>query len=88
MFFKQWDEEKYLNSATMLLNNYVQAMKIIEEDSISLAEAMKSLNIQDGDVERWQTEQVEYFANLGKEPEWDIHAVAYVELLQDLQNVE
>jgi hypothetical protein len=88
MFFKQWDEEKYLNLGTMLYNNYVQAITIIEDESHALVEAMKSLNIQDGDLEHWNVEQAEYFESLGMEPEWDIHAVAYVEHLQELQNIE
>lgn len=87
-FFRQWDEEKYYNLGTMLLKNYIQALKIIETESIALTEAMGSLGIQDGDLDHWQEEQVKYFETLGNEPEWDIHAVAYVELLQELQEVE
>jgi hypothetical protein len=52
MFFKQWDEEKYQNLGTMLLKNYLQALGIIENESMLLLEAMKSLNIQDGDIKQ------------------------------------
>ena len=88
MFFKQWDEEKYQNHATMLLKNYLQALDIIENESLLLSEAKKSLNIQDDDLERWQKEQSEYFDSLGDEPDWDVHAVAYVELLRELHDIE
>jgi hypothetical protein len=88
MFFKQWDEEKYQNLGTMLFKNYLQALDIIKDESMLLSEAMKSMNIQEGDIERWHKEQVDYFASLGNEPDWDVHAVAYVELLQDLRDVE
>jgi len=88
MFFKQWDEEKYQNLGTMLLKNYLQVLGIIENESMLLLEAMKSLNIQDGDIKQWHAEQVEYFASLGNEQDWDVHVVAYVELLQELQNIE
>lgn len=87
-FLCQWDEEKYQNLGTMLLNNYRQALEIIETELIALTEATKSLGIQDGELDSWQEEQAEYFSTLGDEPERDIHAVAYVELLQELQDVE
>jgi Kyakuja-Dileera-Zisupton transposase len=88
MFFKQWDEEKYQNLSTMLRKNYLQALDIIKDESPLLLEAMRSLKIQDGDIEKWHREQVEYFATVGNEPEWDVHAVAYVELLQELIDIE
>ena len=88
MFFKQWDEEKYQNLATNLSKNYLQALDIIEDKSTLLLEAMKSLKIWDGKIERWHTEQVEYFSSIGNEPEWDVHAVAYVELLQEFHDIK
>lgn len=86
MHFKQWDEDKYLNLGTMLFNNYVQALDIIKTDSVALADAMHSLEISKNDLELWHEEEAKYFLSLGKEPEWDVHAVAYVELLQDLRD--
>jgi hypothetical protein len=88
MFFKQWDEEKYQNLGTMLYNNYVQALDIITNDSIALAEAMRSLSIDESTLKQWHEEETEYFKTLGQEPEWDVHAMAYVELLQDLQDLK
>ncbi|KAG1852587.1 hypothetical protein C8R48DRAFT_749778 [Suillus tomentosus] len=88
LFFKQWDEEKYLNLGTMILNNYKQALGIINSDGLVLQEAMNSLKIHPGELETWRAEEVEYFRTLGSEPEWDVHAMAYVELLQQLQEYD
>ena len=33
----------------------------------------------------WQADEKAYFKTVGKESEWDVHAVAYVEALQRLQ---
>ena len=85
MFFRQWDEEKYQNLATMLWNNYRQALDIVEHESVALADALRSLKITEADLERWEAEEVVYFKTLGQESEWDVHAVAYVELLQELR---
>ncbi|KAG2157044.1 hypothetical protein DEU56DRAFT_867153 [Suillus clintonianus] len=67
LFFKQWDEDKYLNLGTMIYNNYKQALDIVLTESIALDEAKQSL---------------------GKETEWDVHAMAYVELLLKLRDAE
>ncbi|KAG1837662.1 hypothetical protein F4604DRAFT_1885677 [Suillus subluteus] len=88
LFFKQWDKEKYLNIGTMILNNYKQALGIINSDSLILQQAMNSLRIHLGELETWHAEEVEYFRTLGSEPEWDVHAMAYVELLQEMQEYE
>ncbi|KAG2361431.1 hypothetical protein BDR07DRAFT_1451611 [Suillus spraguei] len=79
LFFKQWDEDKYANLGTMLLNNYRQALQIISSETVALEEAKTSLG---------QAEEVWYFQTLGKEPKWDAHAVVYVELLQQMQELE
>lgn len=88
LFFKQWDEDKYLNLGTMIYNNYKQALDIVSTESIALDEAKQSLGIQEGDLESWRQEEIEYFAHLGKETEWDVHAMAYVELLLKLRDAE
>jgi hypothetical protein len=72
----------------MIYNNYVQALDIIENESVALAAAKTSLQIDDGDLERWREEELKYFETLGQEPEYDVHAVAYVELLQNLRDVK
>ncbi|KAF9493811.1 hypothetical protein BDN71DRAFT_1483328 [Pleurotus eryngii] len=88
-FFQQWDEDKYLNLRTMILNNYKQALWILNEESIALEEAKKTLGIQPGDLEKWQNEEVAYIAELGKELEADVLAVAYYNItLRDVITLE
>lgn len=87
-FFQQWDAEKYENLGTMLLNNYRQALDIIEQDGPALTHAKETLNIQEGDLDLWQADEMNYFLTLGQEPEENIHKIAYVELLQELRDLE
>jgi hypothetical protein len=49
---------------------------------------MASLGINEKVLEQWHDKKVEYFRTLGKEPEWDVHTMAYVELLQELHDLE
>ncbi|KAG1835645.1 hypothetical protein EV424DRAFT_1468103 [Suillus variegatus] len=88
LFFKQWDEDKYLNLGTMIYNNYKQALDILSMESIALDEAKQSLDIQEGDLKTWRQEEIKYFTHLGKETEWDVHAMTYVELLLKLRDAE
>ncbi|KAG1780889.1 hypothetical protein EV702DRAFT_1193717 [Suillus placidus] len=88
MFFKQWDAEKYLNLGTMIFNNYRQALDIITHETVMLTEAMASLGIVEGDFPLWQEEEVQYFSTLGQEPEYDVHVMVYVKLLQSLRDLE
>ncbi|KAG6865109.1 hypothetical protein C0993_008272 [Termitomyces sp. T159_Od127] len=43
LFFCQWDEEKYKNLATMIYNNYRQALRIINVDGPELERAKQEL---------------------------------------------
>jgi hypothetical protein len=88
MFFQQWDHDKYRNLALMLSNNYRQALSIIQDDGKAVEEAMEALNIVSTDLEAWHREQVSFFETIGEESRWDIHAMAYVELLQELNATE
>jgi hypothetical protein len=88
LFFRQWDAEKYENLGTMLLNNYQQALRILEHDVPALAHAKQHFNIQEEDLEAWHQEEVQYFSTLGQEPEEDVHKLAYVELLQELREIK
>ena len=88
MFFQQWDDDKYQNLGLMLFNNYRQALSIISDEGSAVAEAIQSLGIQSSDLETWHREQTEFFETVGEESPWDIHAVAYVELLQELDSAE
>jgi len=88
MFFQQWDDDKYQNLGLMLFNNYKQALSIISDDGSAVKEAVQSLGIQTSDLETWHHEQTEFFETIGEESSWDVHAVAYVELLQELNSAE
>lgn len=49
---------------------------------------MKLLGLTEEQLENYHEEEAEYFQSLRQEPEWDVHAVVYVELLQELRNLE
>ncbi|KAG6884212.1 hypothetical protein C0992_006742, partial [Termitomyces sp. T32_za158] len=87
MFFQQWDAEKYENLATMLYNNYVQALRIIEREAPELEKSKVYFNIQPGDLAKWRSEELEHFSTLGQEPEEDILKITYVELLIQLREI-
>lgn len=86
--YEQWDDDKYQNPGTFLLNNYVQALKIIHEDGAALEASKAHLQMTDELMDQWSDEEREFFATLGEESEYDMHAVAYVELLQQLRDLE
>lgn len=88
MHFSQWDEDKYTNLATMLRNNYYQALSIIKNDGLAVEQAKRSMGITDKDLDLWKAEREEYFQTLGNEPESKVRAIAYVELLQKLRELE
>ncbi|KAF9231234.1 hypothetical protein BU15DRAFT_90967 [Melanogaster broomeanus] len=88
LFFKPWDDKKYINLGTMLLDNYHQALCILTSEKLALEEAKRVLSIEDGDLNQWREEEVACFNVVRKEDDWDIHAVMYVEMLQELCEVE
>ncbi|KAG6882949.1 hypothetical protein C0992_010210 [Termitomyces sp. T32_za158] len=83
-----WDEGKYANLASMLYNNYKQALCIINVDGPELKRAKETFEVQEGDLERWRLEQKEYFLALGQEPEGHVLKIAYVERLRELHDAE
>ncbi|KAI0674307.1 hypothetical protein C8Q78DRAFT_1014194 [Trametes maxima] len=88
IFFKQWDDDKYVNLATMLLNNYKQALKIIEDYSVEVDATLIRLDSSRDDLVQWQEEEAAYFASVGHERPGDIAAVEYVTLLRELRGIE
>ena len=86
MFLQQWDDDKYQSLASMLYNNYRQALLIIDIEGSAVEETAHALGISLSDLEAWHHQQVDFFATIGQESPWDIHAVTYVELLQDLDS--
>ncbi|KAI9069496.1 hypothetical protein FKP32DRAFT_1608414 [Trametes sanguinea] len=88
LFFKQWDDDKYANLATMLLNNYRQALGILKDESAAVDEALRTLQCTHEDLARWQTEEAAYFARVGTEDPANAAAVEYVTLLRELRTIE
>ncbi|KAJ4501352.1 hypothetical protein C8R41DRAFT_749665 [Lentinula lateritia] len=82
IFLQQWDQEKYQNLATMLHNNYVQALNILEDEAKALQADLLAKGITIEDLETYFVEESNHLKEIGKEAEGDLHAVAYVELLQ------
>lgn len=85
LFFRQWDDDKYINLAKLLRGNYRQALSIIEDEEIALQDALISLQATRADLDVWHEEETAYFAKKPRENEWDVFAVAYVESLRELQ---
>ena len=64
-------------------------MKIVNEETLALEHAIKSLGIAGTkELERWQAEELEYLQTLGKEDDYDVMAIAYVERLQELDDIK
>ena len=88
LYLQQWDADKYENLVTWLYNNYVQATKIIDEETLALEHAMHSLGIAGTEeLDHWQAEELQYLQTLGKEDDYDVMTVAYVERLQELDEI-
>ena len=69
-----------------LLNNYNQALGILESGPQALAQAMADLQISDDSVfETWLVEEREYLQGLCKEPEEETLQMEYWQKLVNLQ---
>ncbi|KAG6819075.1 hypothetical protein H0H93_015744, partial [Arthromyces matolae] len=88
LHFQQWDTDKYANLATMLYNNYRQALDIIKKNSQDVTEVLLLKQIDEDTLKAYIEDERLFFSTLGKEPEGDMHAMAYVDLLVELQTVE
>ncbi|KAG6884524.1 hypothetical protein C0993_010380 [Termitomyces sp. T159_Od127] len=84
LFFRQWDDAKYVNPANMLYNNYTQALHIINVDGPEIEHAKMQFNVCEGDLEKWKIEEKAYLMTLGKEPEGHGLKIAYIERLREL----
>lgn len=63
-YFKQWDQDKYLNTGKFILNNYRQALDIINRDTVVLSNALRSNSIPEPRLDEWEAEEREYFQNV------------------------
>ncbi|OSD05539.1 hypothetical protein PYCCODRAFT_1362075, partial [Trametes coccinea BRFM310] len=87
-FFHHWDGEKYQNLALMLYNNLKQALDIINKTTPELEDALKAINASVSDLRSYRQQELEYFDQLGEEQPRDVHAVAYVETLHELAELD
>ena len=76
------------NQGRFLHNNYVQALRIINEYTPLLHALKTRTSFSDEDFVRWKAEESEFLANLALEPPSDTFTVAYVEELETLRSVE
>ncbi|TCD61105.1 hypothetical protein EIP91_009022 [Steccherinum ochraceum] len=88
MHCEQNDEDKYGSAGLMLYNNYVQALCIIEDEGLAVEQAMAEMLVTEDDLVRFIEEEREYVTSLGKESSYDIHAVTYVETLQEYRKIQ
>ncbi|KAG6835638.1 hypothetical protein H0H93_016291 [Arthromyces matolae] len=88
LHFQQWDAEKYANLATMLHQNYVQALHIIENNDIDVGEVLRLKGLTEDNLVSFIEDERTFFSTLGKEPDDDLHAIAYVELLHEFWDVD
>ena len=82
LYFTQMDHEKYGNIGMMLYNNYKQALGIVATEP-ALDATLQELEITKEDLATFETEERQYFATLRDEDPKNLHAIAYVEALQD-----
>ncbi|KAG6859444.1 hypothetical protein C0995_008383, partial [Termitomyces sp. Mi166 len=72
----------------MLYNNYRQALKIIETNTLDIQHILKLHDIDEVALGTYILDERDFFATLEKESDGDLHAITYVEFLQELWSVE
>ncbi|KAG6851893.1 hypothetical protein C0995_008013, partial [Termitomyces sp. Mi166 len=63
------------------------ALKIIETNTLDIQHILELHNIDEAALGTYITDERNFFSTLGKESDDDLHAIAYVELLQELWSV-
>ncbi|KAJ3831300.1 hypothetical protein F5878DRAFT_517426, partial [Lentinula raphanica] len=87
MFLQQWDREKYQNLATMLFNNYVQALDILENEEPAFKNDLLVLGLTETDIDNYLVDEAKHIDLLGSETREDLYAIEYVELLQRYREI-
>ncbi|GJJ14562.1 hypothetical protein Clacol_008827 [Clathrus columnatus] len=82
MYFRQWDEDKYLALGVFLMNNYKQALQLIDQLPIQISALTSGQKPPDVPYTRWL--EVEYNYLLNKQMELEEYGLEtdYVTLLQ------
>lgn len=78
-----WVPVTYTLLGKFLLNNYRQALNIINEYSPVVTKMTQSLSINEDTIESWIAEEYQFLLNLKEEPEEKILACSYVQALND-----
>ncbi|KAG6914387.1 hypothetical protein DXG01_000627 [Tephrocybe rancida] len=88
LHFRHWDSEKYANIANMLHQNYRQALTIIKDHTFDIQHVLDLRQLDEPTLLTYIDDKRSFFSALGKEPDDDLHAIAYAELLEELWGVE
>ncbi|KAG8911652.1 hypothetical protein FRC02_006489 [Tulasnella sp. 418] len=83
--FRQYDADKYASLGSFILNNYKQALNIVEEYGDIFSQLYNLEHIKSRDFEKWNAEEEAYLSGLKKEPEEETLAIAYAEALDKWQ---
>ncbi|KAF8530645.1 hypothetical protein JB92DRAFT_2804438 [Gautieria morchelliformis] len=81
MFLRQWDAEKYENLGKFLLNNYRQALQVLEEMPVRIKALMSGRQVSEACFATWLQDERDYLESKKTEPDTDVLGVEYVELL-------
>ncbi|KAG8937758.1 hypothetical protein FRC03_007875, partial [Tulasnella sp. 419] len=79
---RQCDADKYASLGIFILNNYKQALTIVEEYSDIFSQVYKLEGCKHSDFTAWLAEEGAYLSGLSREPEEESIAIAYVEALE------
>lgn len=74
--------------ATFLLNNYRQALKIIDDDGIALEALCARILMTSEDFERYYVEERKYLNSLTRESEDVLRVVEYMDVLLKLEEAQ
>ncbi|KAG6846906.1 hypothetical protein H0H93_011185, partial [Arthromyces matolae] len=88
LYFQQWDSDKYTNLGIMLFQNYNQALAIIKDNTVDVDHVLGLRHMTEQELVGLIAEEREYFKTLGTRSDGDLHAIAYVELLEELRVVQ
>ena len=87
-YFKHADEEKYMHSGRFILDNYAQALDIIDDDTPLVDAALVSLGIKEDEILVMAEEERHFFAHLDDEEPYNVHELAYVEALLEFYELD
>ena len=88
MYFQRWDEERYLSLGKFLYDNFVQAREVINEKEALVTYSLHELQLTTQDLAQFMEDERTYVSSLQKEDDRHLHAVAYVQALEELRSVE